>query len=64
VEFPIGHARRREEGMPLLVEKFKTNLNRVFDKEQQERILGLSLNREQLGETAVDAFMDLLRVTR
>ncbi|MCX6429659.1 MAG: bifunctional 2-methylcitrate dehydratase/aconitate hydratase [Actinobacteria bacterium] len=64
VEFPIGHARRREEGMPLLVEKFKTNLNRVFDKEQRERILGLSLNREQLEVTAVDAFMDLLRVTR
>ncbi len=30
VEYPIGHRRRREEGMPLLVEKFKTNLRRRF----------------------------------
>jgi len=64
VEFPIGHARRRKEGMPLLVEKFKTNLNRVFDKEHQERILSLSLNQKQLEETAVDSFMDLLRLNK
>ena len=31
VEYPIGHRRRREEGLPLLVEKFKTNLRRRFD---------------------------------
>jgi 2-methylcitrate dehydratase len=35
VEYPIGHRRRREEGMPLLVEKFKTNLRRRFTDEQQ-----------------------------
>ncbi len=32
VEYPIGHRRRREEGLPLLVEKFKTNLRRRFPK--------------------------------
>ena len=35
VEYPIGHRRRREEGMPLLVEKFRTNLRRRFGEEQQ-----------------------------
>ena len=35
VEYPIGHRRRREEGLPLLVEKFKTNLRRRFPEEQQ-----------------------------
>src|SRR2546421_12934153 len=30
VEYPIGHRRRRKEGIPLLIEKFKTNLARRF----------------------------------
>ena len=30
VEYPIGHRRRREEGMPLLVEKFKTQPGAAF----------------------------------
>ena len=33
VEYPIGHRRRRAEGMPVLVEKFKTNLARRFPGE-------------------------------
>ena len=44
VEYPIGHRRRREEGLPLLVEKFKTNLRRRFAEEQQQRILDVSLD--------------------
>ena len=43
VEYPIGHQRRRKEGMPLLVEKFKRNLARRFGTEQQQRILDVSL---------------------
>ena len=35
VEYPIGHQRRREEGMPVLVEKYRTNLARVFSAKQQ-----------------------------
>ena len=37
VEYPIGHKRRRKEGMPVLVEKFKTNLARRFPPKQQRR---------------------------
>ena len=39
VEYPIGHKRRRKEGMPVLVEKFKTNLARRFPAKQQKAIL-------------------------
>ena len=39
VEYPIGHKRRRAEGMPLLIEKFKRNLARRFDAGQQQRAL-------------------------
>jgi 2-methylcitrate dehydratase len=45
VEYPIGHRRRRSEGLPLLVEKFKTNLRRRFHEEQQQRILAASIAR-------------------
>ncbi len=59
VEYPIGHARRRVEGIPLLVEKYKTNLARIFPKLQQEEILHISLDRERLESTPVNEFMDL-----
>jgi 2-methylcitrate dehydratase len=59
VEYPIGHKRRRKEGMPLLVEKFKRNLARRFPAEQQQRILDVSLNRDQLERMAVSEYVDL-----
>ncbi len=59
VEYPIGHARRRSEGIPLLIEKYKTNLARVFPKAAQERILDVSLNRVKFEAIAVNEFMDL-----
>ena len=60
VEYPIGHARRRSEGIPLLIEKFKINLNRIYDKAQQEKILALSLDYDKLSSTPVNKFMDML----
>jgi 2-methylcitrate dehydratase len=62
VEYPIGHKRRRKEGMPVLVEKFKTNLARRFPAEQQKRILELCLDAERLPRTPVHQFVDLLVV--
>ena len=59
VEFPIGHRRRREEGLPLLVEKFKTNLRRRFPEEQQKRILDASLDRKRLEAMPVSEYVDL-----
>ena len=59
VEYPIGHRRRREEGMPLLIEKFKTNLRRRFPSSQQQRILTASLDRGRLEATPVNEYVDL-----
>lgn len=64
VEYPIGHARRRGEGAPLLIEKYKKNLARRFSKEQQEEILTYSLDREKLQNTSVNEFMDLFVMGR
>jgi 2-methylcitrate dehydratase len=58
-EYPIGHQRRRKEGMPVLVEKFKTNLARRFPTKQQNTILELCLDAKALAATPVNEFVDL-----
>jgi 2-methylcitrate dehydratase len=62
VEYPIGHKRRRKEGMPVLVEKFRTNLARKFPEKQRSRILELCLNQKQLEATPVHEFVDMMVV--
>jgi 2-methylcitrate dehydratase len=59
-EYPIGHKRRREEGMPVLVEKFRTNLARRFPAKQARAILDLSLDQRKLEKTPVNEFVDLM----
>ncbi len=59
VEYPIGHRRRRQEGLPLLIEKFKTNLGRRFATERQERILAVSLDPRRLDSMPVSDYVDL-----
>ncbi len=60
VEYPIGHKRRRKEGMPVLVEKFKTNLARRFPVKQQKAILDLCLDPKKLAATSVNEFVDMM----
>ena len=62
VEYPIGHKRRRAEGMPILVEKFKTNLARRFPEAQQNAILEVCMNADRLAAMPVDEFVDLFAV--
>jgi 2-methylcitrate dehydratase len=59
VEYPIGHQRRRKEGIPLLEAKFKTNLARRFPLVQQMRILEVSLDQTKLEKTPVHEYVDL-----
>lgn len=59
VEYPVGHKRRREEGLPLLVAKYQTNLRRIFDDEQVAKIEAATLNYEQLLTMQVDDFLSL-----
>ena len=59
VEYPIGHRRRREEGLPLLLEKFRINLRRRYVEERQRQILAASLDRERLESMPVHEYVDL-----
>lgn len=59
IEYPVGHKRRRKEGIPLLLKKYRTNLARQFPETQQRRILAASLDKPLLEAMPVNAFMDL-----
>lgn len=59
VEYPVGHKRRREEGLPLLVAKYKTNLRRIFNQDQVTKIEEATLNYDQLVLMPADDFLAL-----
>jgi 2-methylcitrate dehydratase len=59
VEYPIGHRRRRAEGIPELLKKFRINLARRFPAGQQEAILSVCLDQERLERMAVNEFMEM-----
>lgn len=58
-EYPIGHKRRRQDGIPLLEAKFRNNLARRFPPRQQQRILDVSLDQDALERVPVHEYVDL-----
>jgi len=58
VEYPIGHRRRREQGMPLLEAKFRANLATRFPAQRCQQIMTLCEDSAQLSATPVHRFMD------
>ena len=60
VEYPIGHRRRRDEGIPILVDKFENNLKTQFSEQRSKEILELCLDEEKLRATSVTQFMSML----
>ena len=60
VEYPIGHKRRRSEGIPLLEKKFLNNLNTCFDEEKSKSIYSLCTKQQALEKTTVHEFMEML----
>jgi 2-methylcitrate dehydratase len=60
VEYPIGHRRRRDDGIPLLIEKFRVNVARRFAAKRQQAILDVALDQKRLAAMAVNEFVDLM----
>ena len=60
VEYPIGHRRRREQGIPLLIEKFKANLSTQFSENRTNEILSLCEDQSTLENSSVIDFMNLM----
>ena len=60
VEYPIGHRRRREEGIPVLINKFEENLKTQFSSSRVNKILDICNDQLELENTSVTDFMELL----
>ncbi|MFM7562507.1 MAG: bifunctional 2-methylcitrate dehydratase/aconitate hydratase [Planctomycetota bacterium] len=59
VHFPVGHRRRREEGLPLLREKFAKSVEGVFNPEQITSLIGMFGSAEQLDRMPAEKFMEI-----
>jgi 2-methylcitrate dehydratase len=62
VEYPIGHRRRRKDGIPLLEAKFRVNLGRKFAEKRRAAIYELCKNQKALEATPVHEFVDLFAI--
>ncbi len=62
VEYPIGHRRRRAEGIPVLEQKFLSNLRTRFPEHRCQQIMALCLDNAKLEATPVNAFMEMLTI--
>ncbi len=60
IDYPIGHRRRREEGIPVLVNKFETSVSPKLKARQWKELDALCADKQKLAATAVDDFMALL----
>ncbi len=60
VKYPVGHRRRRAEGIPLLEQKFYDALHNKFPHREAQRIYDLTLDSERLNQTSVNDFIDML----
>ena len=59
VEYPIGHRRRRDEGIPLLIEKFQRNLARKISPKNIAKISEICADGARLENMAFNEFSDL-----
>ncbi|WP_409340777.1 bifunctional 2-methylcitrate dehydratase/aconitate hydratase [Paenibacillus sp. MBLB4367] len=59
VEYPLGHRRRRREGIPQLERKFTANVASRFPFKQANAIESLCRDRERLESTPVHRFVDM-----
>jgi 2-methylcitrate dehydratase len=60
VDYPVGHKRRRDEGIPLLKAKFERYLRGQISAENSDRILALCADQALFENTPVTDMMALL----
>lgn len=59
VEYPVGHRRRRAEGIPLLMQKFERNLATNLPQSQVKRILRDCSDHDQPDAMSIREFLEL-----
>ncbi|MFZ0008786.1 MAG: bifunctional 2-methylcitrate dehydratase/aconitate hydratase, partial [Steroidobacteraceae bacterium] len=60
VDYPIGHRKRRAEGMPVLVKKFEGSVDAHYDPKQAAHIKGLFADRRRLEALPVNELLAAL----
>lgn len=63
IEYPLGHKRRRAEGIPLLIEKFKYNISTTYTAEKTNQIITHCLQRSKFEKILVSDLIDLFAET-
>ncbi|MBD9379001.1 bifunctional 2-methylcitrate dehydratase/aconitate hydratase [Pseudoxanthomonas sp. PXM04] len=61
IDYPVGHRRRRQEGMPLLMAKCEAALRRCLPEDQVDHLMALARTPERLDALAMDDLMALCR---
>ncbi len=59
IEYPLGHRQRRNEGIPLLIEKFKNNVASRFPKDRAKSIELIFEDKTKLADMAVSDLINL-----
>jgi 2-methylcitrate dehydratase len=59
IEYPVGHRRRREEGIPLMMTKFKNNMLKHYPKDRVDNMIKLFDDVKKLEAMPVNEFMDV-----
>jgi len=61
IDYPIGHRRRREEGIPKLIDKFQKNMSTQYDNKTVDELSALFTNQHTLLATPISELMGLLK---
>lgn len=59
MDYPVGHARRRDEAIPLIAAKLEKHLNGHFDDNKKKQLLELLTDHEKLTKMPAHEFVDL-----
>jgi len=60
IEYPLGHRRRRQEAIPLLMQKFENNLDILFDQKRKKEIMTACSDAKKFQSLPINEFIDLL----
>ena len=60
IHYPVGHKRRRSEGIPLLIEKFQQNIKTRFAEETCKKLDSVCHDQDNFESKSLDAFMNLI----
>jgi 2-methylcitrate dehydratase len=61
IEYPVGHPRRRKEGIPMLLNKFKTNLASFYSENQCQKIQAVFDNADEFENMSVSDFLEMFQ---